>query len=67
MVMFNLVIKCHDVARIKHRSVELVVILLTLNTRCDYVIPYSTVSFMSHPIFLLIAEQTTYLEKMYLQ
>ena len=65
--MFNLVIKCHDVARIKHRSVELVVILLTLNTRCDYKIPYSTVSFMSHPIFLLIAEQTTYLEKMYPQ
>ena len=31
-----------NVARIKHGFVELVVILFTLNTRCDYVIPYFT-------------------------
>ena len=29
-----------NIARIKHGFVELVVILFTLNTRCDYVIPY---------------------------
>ena len=29
-----------NVARIKHGFVELVVILFTLNTRCDHVIPY---------------------------
>ena len=31
-----------NVDRIKHGFVELVVILFTLNTRCDYMIPYFT-------------------------
>ena len=30
-----------SVARIKHGFVKLVVILFSLNTRCDYVIPYN--------------------------
>ena len=34
--------RVQNVARIKRGFVELVVILFTLNTRCDYVIPYFT-------------------------
>ena len=30
-----------NVARLKHGFVKLVVILFSLNTRCDYVIPYN--------------------------
>ena len=39
-----------NVSRIKHGFVKLVMILFTLNARCDYVIPYEFIfrSIISH-------------------
>ena len=40
-----------NVARIKHGFVKLVVILFSLNTRCDYVIPYNNNNNNNNPYY----------------
>ena len=40
-----------NVARLKHGFVKLVVILFSLNTRCDYVIPYNNNNNNNNPYY----------------